>query len=112
MSTTMWNPTGHADYDSLKGFEVYTSDNEKIGTIAEICHPAMEMPTARGKHYFRVDPGALKKLFTDADEVYVPERLVSMIDPDEDKVILAVPSSQVMHTDWRRPHDFATYHRR
>jgi len=111
MSTTMWNPTRHEDYDALKGFAVYTSDNERLGKITEICHPALEMPSARGKHYFRVDPGPLRKLCTDADEVFVPERLVSMIELDDDKVILEVPKSGVEQTDWSRPRDYETYRR-
>ena len=111
MSTTIWNPTTHTDYDTLKGFEVYTSDNEKLGTIAEVCHPAMEMPSARGNHYFRVDPGALKKLFTDAEEVFVPERLVQMVNPDEDTVVLEVTKSQVKQTDWSRPADIDSFRR-
>lgn len=111
MSTTMWNPTRHEDYDTLKGYEVFTSDNEKLGKISEVCHPAMDMPTARGRHYFKVDPGTLKKWFTDADEVFVPERLVSMIEPDADRVILEVPKARIEHTDWSRPHDFDTYRR-
>ena len=89
-TTTMWNPTTHADYDTLKGFDVYTSDNEKLGTIAEICHPALEMPSARGNHVFRVEPGMFKKLFTDADEVFVPEQLIRMVTPEERTVILEV----------------------
>jgi sporulation protein YlmC with PRC-barrel domain len=111
MSTTMWNPTRHEDYDTLKGFEVYTSDNEKLGKITEVCHPAMEMSSARGKHYFRVDPGTMKKLFTNADEVFVPERLVSIVEPGDDKVILEVPKSRVEKTDWSRPRDYDTYRR-
>jgi hypothetical protein len=111
MSTTMWNPTTHADYETLKGFDVFTSDNEKLGTIAEVCHPAQEMPSARGNHYFRLKPGTLKKLFTDAEEVFVPERLVRMVNPDEDAVILEVPKAQVKQTDWSRPADFDTFRR-
>ncbi len=111
MSTTTWNPTTHTDYETLKGFDVYTSDDEKLGTIAEVCHPAIDMPAARGSHYFRVDPGTLKKLFTDADEVFVPERLVRMVTPDEQAVILDVTKSMITATDWSRPANFDTFRR-
>ncbi len=111
MSTTTWNPTTHTDYETLKGFAVYTSDNEKLGTIAEVCHPALDMPAARGQHYFRVDPGTLKKLFTDADEVFVPEQLVRKVDPADDKVILEVPKAEVKRTDWSRPANYETFRR-
>ena len=110
MSTT-WNPTTHTDYETLKGFEVYTNDDEKLGTIAEVCHPAVEMPAARGQHYFRVEPGTLKKLFTDAEEVFVPERLVRMVNLNEDKVILEVPKNAVKKTDWSRPADYNSFRR-
>ena len=45
MSTTqtLWNPLTHQDYEPLKGFAVYTSDDEKLGTIddvATICKEA------------------------------------------------------------------------
>lgn len=110
MSTT-WNPSTHADYETLKGFDVYTSDDEKLGTIAEVCHPAQEMPAARGNHYFRVDPGTLKKLFTDADEVFVPERLVRLVQPENDKVILEVTKDHIQQTDWSRPDNFDTFSR-
>jgi hypothetical protein len=69
------------------------------------------MPSARGNHYFRVEPGTLKKLFTDAEEVFVPERLVRSVNPDEDAVILEVPKAQVKKTDWSRPANFDTFRR-
>ncbi len=111
MSTTTWNPTTHQDYETLKGFEVFTSDNEKLGTIAEVCHPAQDMPMARGNHYFRVEPGTFKKLFTDADEVFVPERLFLLVDPSNNKVILEVPKVQIEHTDWSQPNDYDSFSR-
>ena len=111
MSAMSWNPTTHADYETLKGFDVYTSDDEKLGTIAEVCHPATEMPAARGGHYFRVDPGTLKKLFTDADEVFVPEHLVRMVQPEDEKVILEVTKDRIQQTDWTRPDNFDTFSR-
>jgi hypothetical protein len=111
MSTTTFTPLTHQDYDRLKGFEVFTSDNEKLGTIAEVCHPAMDMPAARGNHYFRVEPGTLKKLFTDAEEVFVPEQLIRSVDLQDDTVVLDVPKARVQQTDWSRPGDFETYRR-
>ena len=34
--TKTWNPSTHADYDRLKGMDVFTSDDEKIGTVDEV----------------------------------------------------------------------------
>jgi ribosomal 30S subunit maturation factor RimM len=110
MSMT-WNPVTHEDYEQLKGFEVFSSDNEKLGKIDQVMHPATGMPQARGQHYFRVDPGTLKRLFSGDDEVYVPETLVRSVDIQDDKVILEVPKSQVAKTDWRRPANFDTFER-
>ena len=109
MSTTMWNPTTHEDYEQLKGFEVFTSDDEKLGKIDEVFHPAMDMPQAKGNHYFKVDPGMLKKVFTDQDEVYVSESLIRTVDTKDDKVILEVPKSRVSQTNWSRPSNYESY---
>jgi len=110
MSMT-WNPTTRADYDGLKGFDVYSSDSEKVGTIKEVFHPQDEMPTARSRHYFHVEPGTFKKLFSDADEVYVSERLITTVDPNEDTVILEVPKEQLKDQDWSRPPELDRFRR-
>ena len=109
MSMTTWTPTTHEDYDTLKGFDVYSSDNEKLGTIKEVHHPAAAMPAARGGHYFRVEPGMLKKLFSDQDEVFVSETMIREVRPEDDKVILSVPKDRIQDQEWGRPHDFDTY---
>jgi rRNA processing protein Gar1 len=109
--STYWNPMEHADYDALKGYDVYSRDNEKVGTIKEVLHPATEMPSARGKHYFKVDPGTVKRIFGDLDEVYVPERLIQAVDPGEDKVILEVTKDRLKDERWSRPSDFDTFRR-
>ena len=106
MSTTTWSPATHSDYDTLIGFDVFTSDHEKLGTIAEVSHPAVEFPSARGSHVFRIDPGLVKKLFTGADELFVPERLVRMVTPEEQAVILEITRSTLVETDWSRPDEF------
>jgi hypothetical protein len=111
MSTTMWNPTTHQDYEQLKGFEVFTSDDEKLGKIDEVFHPPVEMPQARGRHYFKVDPGTLKKLFSDQDEVFVSESMIRRVDTADDRIVLEVPKSQIGKTNWSRPADYNTYRR-
>jgi ribosomal 30S subunit maturation factor RimM len=108
---TTWFPTSHEDYEQLKGFEVFTSDDEKLGKIAEVYHPNEDMPQARGSHYFLVDPGALKKLFTDQGEVFVAESMIRRVDDKDDKIILEIPKSQVEKTNWGRPTNYATYRR-
>jgi hypothetical protein len=106
-----WTPQRHEDYDALKGFDVYSSDDEKLGTIREIYHPQEDMPTARGRHFFRVEPGMLEGLFKDVDEVFVPEPLIRTVDPQEDRVILEVPKTQLTEHDFGRPAGIDTYRR-
>lgn len=115
MSFSTWQPLSHDDYETLKGFDVVTSDNEKLGTIKEILHPAMQTrmtgtPVAAG-HYFRVDPGALKKLFSDQDEVFLSETLIRDVRPEEDTVILSIPRASVEKTDWSRPENIGSFRR-
>jgi ribosomal 30S subunit maturation factor RimM len=106
-----WTPERHEDYDALKGMTVYSSDDEKLGKIQEIFHPQEDMPTARGRHFFRIEPGLLEGLFSDIDEVYVPERLVQTVDPDEDRVVLEVPKGQLSEQDFSRPPETEGYRR-
>ncbi len=111
MRTMTWNPTTHTDYDTLKGFTVYTFDNEKVGTIKEVFHPHEELPTARGKHYFKVEPGMLKQWFSDQEEFFLPERLIGEVLPNEEKVVLEIPKAQLKQEDWRRPREIDTFRR-
>jgi hypothetical protein len=108
-TTTTWNPMTHEEYDLLLGFDVYSSDNEKLGTIKEVCHPAVSMPAARGEHYFRVEPGMLKKLFSDLDEVFIAETMIRDVRPDDGRVVLNVSKDRIIEHDWDRPHDFDSY---
>ncbi len=99
MVTTMttWNPTTHADYDALKGWDAFSRDDEKIGTIEAIFHPQLDMPAARDRHVFLVKPGMLKSLFG-GDEVYVPETAIFQVTPE--KVVLSVPKDQLQSQAW------------
>jgi hypothetical protein len=110
MSTT-WNPITHTDYDTLKGYDVYSSDNEKLGTIKEVLHPQMDMPAARGNHSFRVEPGMMKKLFGDRDEVFVSESLIRTVNPGDEKVVLSVAKDRLLNETWERPKNFDSFRR-
>jgi len=59
-TTITWTPTTHEAYDTLKGRDVVSAENEQLGTIAAIFHPKQAMPEARGGHYFLVKPGMLR----------------------------------------------------
>jgi sporulation protein YlmC with PRC-barrel domain len=111
MTTMTWTPQTHDDYDALKGFDVYTSDDEKIGTIKEVFHPQEDIESARGKHYFRVEPGAIGGLFSDIDEVYIPERIVQSVNQDDDRVILEVPKDKITQEEYSRPFEIDSFRR-
>ena len=108
--TTTWNPTTHEAYDTLKGRDVVSADNEKLGTIAAIFHPKQAMPEARGGHYFLVKPGMLKSWFGQGSEVYVPESAIA--DVTDDAVLLTYPKDQLEAQGWNRPPaDLAEFNR-
>ena len=100
VTTTVWNPNAHEDYDKLKGLQVYTSDDEKLGTIEQVFHPQSEMPEARGNHYFLVKPGAWKELLG-GDEVYVPESAISAV--SEERAVLTFSKDQLKEQGWSTP---------
>lgn len=95
-----FNPQTHEDYDRIKGFDVYSADDEKIGTIDQVLHPADEMPKARGHHVFLVKPGTLGSL-AGADDMYVPENAIKMV--GEDRVILETTKDRMNSMDWSQP---------
>ena len=110
--STRWTPTTHADYDALKGRDVISADGEKVGSISEILHPNMEMPQARGRHYFLLDPGLLKDWFGGLDKAYLPEASIDQISPD--RVVLNLRSDQIKQRskEWsREPASLDTYRR-
>jgi hypothetical protein len=93
----MWNPMTHADYDALKGCDVFSSDDEKVGTVDAVFHPPAAVPTAPGGHYFAVKPGLLKSLFG-ADEVYVPETAIRTV--ADGKVTLGFAKDALHDQNW------------
>jgi hypothetical protein len=90
---TTWNPTTHNDYDVLKGREVFSADGEKVGEITEILHPNQEMPAARGKHFFLLDPGLMKDWFGGFNQVYLPESTLETV--GRDRITLNLTAEQV-----------------
>ncbi len=110
--TTTWNPMTHSDYDVLKGKGVFSADGEKVGSISEILHPYMEMPAARGRHFFLLDPGLVKGWFGGFDQVYLPESTLDEV--RSDRILLNLTAEQVKQrgTEWTaQPNDIASYRR-
>jgi sporulation protein YlmC with PRC-barrel domain len=110
--TTTWNPMTHTDYDALKGKDVFSANGEKVGSISQIFHPTMDMPAARGRHYFLLDPGLLKDWFGGFDQVYLPESAIESVSPD--RVVLNLTSEQIKQrgTQWTTEPTGLTSYRR
>jgi hypothetical protein len=83
----------HTDYETLKGREVFSANGERVGSITEIFHPSADMPAARGRHFFLLDPGLLKDWFGGFDQVYLPESTIESVSAD--RVVLNLTSEQV-----------------
>lgn len=107
MSTT-WTFNTHEDYDALKGKDVFTADDDKIGTVDEVLHPANDS-TAPDQHYFLVKPGMLDKLIGE-DELFVPATAVQFV--SEDRVMLQTTKDAVKSVDWSPPRNVDNFRRR
>jgi hypothetical protein len=107
MSRT-WTFTTPAEYDALKGMDVFTSDDAKIGKVDEVLHPANNS-MAPDQHYFLVKPGKRDKLIRD-DELYVPATAVQMV--GQHRVVLETSSDIVQSVKWTPPRDVDTFRRR
>jgi hypothetical protein len=97
-----WNPMTHADYDTLTDQDVYSADGQKIGTIRTALHPRQDMPQAKGRHYFLLDPTLIKDWFQGFDEVYLPESAIAAVQAD--RVVLNLTADQIKQRsqDWTR----------
>jgi len=92
-TTTTWAPTTHTAYDALQGRAVVSADGEQLGTIGTVFHPDLEMPAARGKHYFQVEPGLVKDWFGGMDKAYLPEAAIDAVSADQ--ITLNLTAAQV-----------------
>jgi hypothetical protein len=111
--TTTWNPMTHTDYDILKGKDVFSANGENVGSIKGIFHPNMDMPAARGRYYFLLDPGLIKDWFGGFDQDYLPESAIESVSAD--RVVLNLTSEQIKQRgqQWTtEPTGLASYRRR
>jgi Uncharacterized protein conserved in bacteria (DUF2171) len=86
----------------LTGKDVYSADGQKIGTIHTVLHPRQEMPQAKGRHYFLLDPTLIKDWFQGFDQVYLPESAIASVQAD--RVVLNLTADQIKQRsqDWTR----------
>jgi hypothetical protein len=102
----------HSDYDVLKGKDVFSADGEKVGSVSQILHPNMEMPAARGRHFFLLDPGLMKDWFGGFHQVYLPESAID--DVGSDRISLNLTADQIKQRgkDWTvQPSGLTSYRR-
>ncbi len=100
----------HSDYDLLKGKEVFSADGEKVGSISQILHPNMDMPAARGRHFFLLDPGLMKDWFGGFDQVYLPESTIDAVGSDRISLNLTADQIKQRGKQWTmEPSDLASY---
>ena len=108
--TTTWNPMTHSDYDVLKGKDVFSADGEKVGSISQILHPNMEMPAARGRHFFLLDPGLMKDWFGGFNQVYLPESVIDEVGSDRISLNLTADQIKQRGKEWTtEPTGLASY---
>jgi hypothetical protein len=100
----------HSDYDLLKGKEVFSADGEKVGSISQILHPNMDMPTARGRHFFLLGPGLMKDWFGGFNQVYLPESALDEVGSDRISLNLTVDQIKERGKQWTtEPSDLASH---
>lgn len=110
--TTTWNPMTHADYDVLKGKDVFSADGEKVGSITEVLHPNMDMPAARGRHFFLLDPGLMKDWFGGFNQVYLPESAINEVSSNRISLDLTADQIKQRGNEWTvEPTGVANYRR-
>jgi hypothetical protein len=109
MTLTQWAPMTHEDVDTLNGLDVFSAEGKKLGTIKAVYHPNLDFASARGRHYFLLDPGLLKDWFGGLDETYIPESAIAGY--MEDGVYLNLTEEQIKNESWLAPADLTGYRR-
>lgn len=99
-SRVTWNPMSDQDYGLIPGKDVYSRDDEKVGSIKEVWHPEADFPASRGQHYFLMDPGLLKDWFGGFDKLYLPESNIESVTAD--RVVLNMTKDEIKRADWAK----------
>jgi len=103
-----WAPTAYADYDVLTGKDVHSAEGDKVGTIKRAFRPSGDFAAGVGRHYFLLDPGALRDWFGGYDEVYLPESAITGV--SDDRVTVSYTKDQIKNAGWTtRPADLDSY---
>jgi hypothetical protein len=95
MDQSIRSPDGHDLHDELKGFEVFTSDDEKLGTVEAVLAPQTTASDAAAGQILRVEPGLIQKCFGEQEDIFVSESMIASVEPDANEVILNVPRERL-----------------
>jgi len=80
-------------FDAIEGFDVYTIDDEQIGTVERV----LTAPGELGQHFLMVRADALGEL-VGTGRLYVPEEDIQQI--GEDRVVLEAATNALNRPDW------------
>jgi hypothetical protein len=80
-------------FEAIDGLDVYTTDDEQIGTIERV----LTTPDEPSQHFLLVRADALGALLG-SDRLYVPEIDIAQI--DEDRVVLDATADALNRPDW------------
>src|SRR5829696_7442336 len=95
---------------SSEGKEVFSASGESVGSIAAIFHPNMDMPAARSRHFFLLDPGLMKDWFGGFDQVYLPESAIDEVGSDRISLNLTADQIKQRGKQWtQEPSGLASY---
>jgi hypothetical protein len=94
-------PKSDAGDDTLKGKEVYTLDEELVGTVTAVFHPADETANDEVPHYFLVEGGRLTGPMS-AGSLYVPDSAIQHVEGN--RITVPYMRDQLENLGWiRRP---------
>ena len=99
-TATGWHPSGEADFDRLKGKTVYTSDDQPVGTIAAVFHPADEdpaIPQASPGHYFLLERSRLTGP-VGTEELYMPDSVIGAVAGD--RIVVPWTRAELENQGW------------
>jgi sporulation protein YlmC with PRC-barrel domain len=95
-----WSKESDYDGEAIQGFEVYASDDERVGTIDQVL-----VDLASQQRYLLVKTGPFGGALP-TGELYIPATAIGMV--GENRVVLEATREQIESYGWTEPpHGFA-----
>lgn len=92
-----WLPESDEGYDALKGMEVRTLDDEVIGTVTAVFHPADETGNDEIPHYFLVEGDHLTSPGS-AGPLYMPDSAIQRVEGN--RITVPFARDQLENQGW------------